>query len=63
MVGTPRSKCPECGRKTISVSARIGNGIDDERPTSRKPHRRVGWICTNCLYMERTVPEFSEMKF
>tara|TARA_Y100000401_G_C8259597_1_gene192580 strand:+ start:384 stop:575 length:192 start_codon:yes stop_codon:yes gene_type:complete len=63
MAGTRRPKCPECGMKTISITARIGNGPDDDRPTSRKSNRRVGWICPNCPYMERTAPSFHLIEF
>ena len=59
--GTIRPRCPSCGTRTITVSARIGNGADDKRPTARKSYRRVGWICPACTYIERTAPPFSEM--
>jgi len=59
--GVIRPRCPRCGTRMIGTSARIGNGESDVRRTSAKPYRRVGWICPSCTYIERTVPEFSEM--
>ncbi len=49
--------------KTISITARIGNGPDEDRARSRKYNRRVGWICPNWRYMERTVPSFHLIEF
>jgi len=61
MANTHRPKCPNCGVKVIGVNARIKTSKDDNRPTSARTQRRVGWICGNCMFIERTVPAFSEM--
>lgn len=61
MANIARPKCPTCGVKMISVNARIGNGAGDTKPTHLRTQKRVGWICSNCEFIERTVPAFSEM--
>ena len=54
MPGVYRPYCKKCGIKMISVAARLGNGPDDDRPTSKKSYRHVGWMCKTCSEMRRS---------
>ena len=54
MAGRARPKCEVCGTLMISVCARLGNGPEDSRPTSKKSYKRVGWMCKTCEAIKRT---------
>ena len=53
MAGRVRPKCDVCGTLMISVCARLGNGPEDSRPTSKKSYKRVGWMCKTCEAIKR----------
>ena len=45
MAGKIRPVCVKCGTRMISMCARLGNGPEDSRPTSKKSYKHVGWMC------------------
>ena len=54
MAGKIRPICEKCGTKMVSMCARLGNGPEDDRPTSKKSYRHVGWMCKTCTAMTRS---------
>ena len=46
--------CDKCGTKMLSVCARLGNGPNDDRPTSHKSYKHVGWMCKTCTHIQRS---------
>lgn len=49
--------CDKCGVRMLAVSSRLGKGPSDTRSPSRRPYRRVGFICMTCKRMEVDFPK------